>query len=345
MQIKRNRQFRLNEHGIVRIHDYLYSRQKYPFVFLTVALYMTIILLWGEFFEVSANYFVILPLIVIAISFGFKGGLIAGFLGLPFNLLLFYIIGHMEFAPASWTMAEISGIVVGSILGYLSDFFTMMKKEMRQRQESERALEKSVREKEILLMEINHRVKNNLNLIKSLVQLQANRAPSDISREILLKLRDRIIAIALVQDLLYSHNSLDTLDLNFYLKELLNNILEGFQGEKPVLTIETEDHPIMLEGRKITSLGIIINEVITNIFKHGISRDGTIRLDVILHDTGEAVELSFRDKGPGYPENSRENGLGFKLIRSLILSLNGWIEVKNDKGGQMTLHFPHRVAE
>lgn len=340
MEANRKKHFHLNDHTVVKVHDYLYSRQKYPLLFFTLLLYYMIILLAGEHFEISTNYFIIFPIIVSAISFGFWGGLISGILGLPANLFGFFIIGHMEYAPASLIMAELAGIVFGASLGYMSDFFTKMKMEMRRRRESELALEKSLKEKDILLKEINHRVKNNLNLIKSLIQLQSNRLEEGETHDLMIKMRDRIIAIAMVQDLLYDQDSLEMLDLNTYTEELLSTMLQGFHGIKPELNILTGDNPLLMESRKVTYLGIIINEVITNITKYAVDDEGKAEITIELKYHDEMVSLSFRDKGPGYPDQSSDTGLGFKLIRSLLTGLGGHLALRNKNGGELILHFP-----
>lgn len=340
MQANRKRTFSLDDHKIVKIHDYLYSRQKYTLILLNLVFYVLCILLWGEHFEVSSNYFIIFPLIVISISFGTKGGIIAGTLGLPANLLLFRAIGHLEYAPASLIMAEMSGVVLGSILGYLSDFFTRMKDEMRRREKSEQALEKTLGEKEILLQEINHRVKNNLNLIKSFIQLQINRLPEGESQEILITMRTRILSIALVQDLLYSRQSLQDLDFRVYLKALTDSYLKGFDKNGMGINLKIESPPIRLNSQKMTSLGIIINEILTNIAKYAISGKDKPFLEIALTETEGMIKLTFKDNGPGYPSKKEGDGLGFKLIHSLINGLNGSVETHNMNGGILILWFP-----
>jgi two-component sensor histidine kinase len=340
MQANRKRNFRLDDHKIVKIHDFLYSRQKYPLIILNLAIYVLIILRWGVYFEVSANYFVIFPLIVIAISFGMKGGLIAGALGLPANLILFHTIDHLEYAPASWIMAEMSGIVLGMMLGYLSDFFTRMKEEMRRRERSEKALEKSLAEKEVLLQEINHRVKNNLNLIKSFIQLQVNRLPEGESKEILVSMRNRILSIALVQDLLYSQKSLQDLDFRVYLKALTESYLNGFEKNLMTIDLKIDSPPLRLDSRKMTSLGIMVNEILTNIAKYATPEKGTTYLEISLTEKEDIITLTFKDNGPGYPEKSEGEGLGFKLIHSLLISISGQMKTENKDGGTLVLTFP-----
>lgn len=340
MLANRKKFYRINDHKIVKVHDYLYSRHKYAIIFITLALYSVILLYLSEKLAISSNYFVILPLIVVAVSFGFKGGLIAGVLSLPANLLFFSIIGHREFAPENLLIAEISGILVGSVLGYISDFFTMMKKEMLRRQESELSLEKMVREKEVLLKEINHRVKNNLNFIKSLIQLQSNRIKSPEQLEELKKLSRRIVSIALVQDLLFSQESMDIVDFRIYLTQIADNLLSAYSETEIIYELIMEDSPLMLESKKLTSLGLIVNEIITNAEKYAFPSVEKPRFRIVLSQIENRFHLTFTDNGPGMSENINQSGLGLKLIRTLTSSLEGHFEIHNKNGTVITMDFP-----
>lgn len=340
MLANRKKIFRLNESKIVKVHDFLYSRHKYAIMLSALILYVAVVILWGNRLGISSNYFIIAPLIVIAVSSGFTGGLLAGILALPSNLLLFHLIEHPEFAPESLLIAEISGILVGSVLGYISDFFTMMKREMKRRKESEEALEKSVREKEILLNEINHRVKNNLNLIKSLIQLQTNRVTSASRKRELEKLSHRIISIAMVQDLLFSQNSIDILDFRLYLKQLLKNLLSGYDVKNILFELDLSDEEILLDSKRITSLGLIVNEIITNAVKYAFKNNEHPELTVSLIREKGFFHLSVKDNGPGYPDKPDGPGLGFKLIKTLSSNLDGNYVLQNNKGGRITLTIP-----
>jgi two-component sensor histidine kinase len=340
MQANRKKILRINDYRIIKIHDYLYSKHKYANIFLTLAVYVAIFILFGEKLTISSNYFILLPLIVIAISFGFKGGLIAGTLSLPSNMFLFFVIGHTEYAPDNIIIAEIAGIFMGSVLGYISDFFTMMKKEIKRRRKSEIALEKMVREKEILLNEISHRVKNNLNFIKSLIQLQSNRIDSPEQRNEMNKLNKRIISIALVQDLLFSQDSIDLLDFRIYLTEIVDNLLSAYTDSEIIYELNMEDTPLMLESRNMTSLGLIVNEIITNAEKYAFSQEKKSRLIINLVHSGDTFDLSFKDNGPGFPEFPNQTGLGLKLIKTLTASLKGHMEIRNNKGAEFIFHFP-----
>jgi len=347
MQANRKKNKKINNHRIIRIHDFLYSKHKITNILITVAIYVAVLLIFGEKLNISGNYFILLPLIVIAVSFGFKGGLIAGILSLPSNLLLFFIIGHSEYAPQSIVIAEIFLILIGSVLGYISDFFTIMKKEMKRRQESEIELKKMVREKEILLNDINHKVKNNLNFIKSLIQLQSNRLKSEEQQDEMDKLNKRIMSIALVQDLLYSQDSLDKLDFRTYLTEIVDNLLSSYDHSEVIYELNLTDTPLILESRKMTSMGLIVNEIITNAEKYVFTQVEEPRLVIDLSYSADFFQLSFRDNGPGFPDIPDQSGLGLKLIKTLTTSLNGHMERFNNKGSEYIFHFPYKedIAE
>nr|MDA3810025.1 ATP-binding protein [Spirochaetaceae bacterium] len=340
MRSNQKSNFKISDTTVIKIHDYLYTKHRYINMFFTIALYAAIIFLWGEKLTISSNYFIFLPLIVISISFGFTGGLIAGIFALPSNLFLFYLTGHPEYSPESHIIAEIFGILVGSVMGYISDFFTKMKKEIQRRMISEIALEKTIKEKEILLKEISHRVKNNLNLIKSIIQLQANRIKSIKQKEELNKLNQRIMSIAIVQDLLFAQDSLDMLDFRKYLNQLVENLLSGYIEKNISFTMILCENPIYLESKKITSIGLIVNEAITNTIKYAFKDAKRPKLTIKLTQSIASFHLSIKDNGPGYPEEMRDSGLGLKLIKTLTKNLEGDFSVQNNNGGEMILNIP-----
>ncbi len=340
MLANRKKTSRIDEYTIVKIHDFLYSKHKYIIITVAIVLYLSIIIFFHHQLAISSNYFILMPLTVIAVSFGFKGGLMAGTLSLPANLLIFIMLDHSEYAPESTVIAGISGILMGSVLGYMSDFFTMMKKEIKLREKSEGTLEQMVREKEILLNEISHRVKNNLNFITSLIQLQSNRIDSPEQREELKKLNNRIMSIALVQDLLFSHDSIEQIDLRVYLTEITDYLLCAFHDTEIIYELKMDDQPLMLESKRLTSLGLIINEIITNAEKYAFSQVSKPRLIITLTRSNHFFNLIFKDNGPGLQTVDNQRGLGLKLIKTLTESQGGHFEIKNDMGSEISFHFP-----
>jgi two-component sensor histidine kinase len=317
--------------------EVVFVRHRYPSLILSIAAYAAAVLLFGDALQVSANYLILLPILVAAMSCGTVGGLVAGVLGLPANLLLFWLLGHPEYSPASKPVAELSGIVLGLACGRLADYFRRMEREIKKRIATEEALRSALAEKQLLLRELHHRVKNNLSVIKSLVQLQRNRSKDPVFLEAADELIGRIFAISLVHDQLDTDRSLAMVELGNFVKALVRNIEGGLGLEKSAVRLDIDVEGCALQIEAATSLGLIINEVLTNTLKHasrseaGASLVGqgakpSIQLSLKLENLpdGARYRLVIVDDGPGPKEESPAGGgLGLKLVRALARNLGG----------------------
>lgn len=333
-----------------RTHGFL-TKHRLAVAIIAWAVYATAVLVFGTDLAVSSNYLVIIPVLATAIGYGFYGGIASGLAGLPANLLLFYLMGHLDFSPASKPIAELSGLLVGSSFGYLSDYYRKLKLEMARRSETEAKLRQALVEKDILLKEVQHRVKNNLNVIKSLVNLQASRSSDpEFKREAKI-LIDRIFSISLVQELLYARNSLDSIDLKEYFEGLIRNIVSGFGSVGLRLEMDIESVP----GASIdlaVPLGLIVNEVLTNTLKHAFAAGrssasgGEPRIEVEFKVKSCVCALSIADNGPGFDADavSRSRGLGIKLIETLSAQLGASFHYGFEPGArfELTIPFPWR---
>ncbi len=327
---------------LTKIHRNLFLKYKNTSMFLSLAIYVIIQLIWGKSLKISSNYFVLIPLFASTLSYGLVGGILAGPLGLPLNLLVFHLAGHPEYAPENLLIAELSGITVGFVLGYMSDFFSKMNREIQKRRITEEKLRKTLADKEILLEEVHHRVRNNLNIIKSLVALQSSRVSDPSFREESEKLRQRIFSISLVHDQLFHHNNSVFLNLQEYLSSLIDNLLSLSVHQGISLTTHWPDEDMPLESDKAIYIGLICQEVIVNALKYAFEDiefpELTFSLDI--HD--DRIHISIADNGCGFdPEDSSE-GLGKKLIRSLSGQLDGTCSFENRKGTVFTLDCPFR---
>jgi hypothetical protein len=163
------------DRAIGAVYSHLFGRRRFLTLAVSITLYSASVLALGSTVRVSTNYFVLLPVIIASVGYGLYAGLASGALALPANLLLYAIIGHPEFSPESKLIAELSGIILGTILGYLSDYHRKLDAERRLRKETEAELTRTLRDREALFREVHHRVKNNLNLVKSMINLQVKR--------------------------------------------------------------------------------------------------------------------------------------------------------------------------
>jgi two-component sensor histidine kinase len=326
----------------LRVLAALFVRHRAASIIGTIMLYAAVFLVFGDSLRVSANYFVLMPVLVIAMSFGTMGGLAAGALGLPANLLLFGILGHPEYSPESKVIAELSGLFLGLCCGRLADYFRTLENEIMKRAATEKALRAALAEKKLLLRELHHRVKNNLSVIKSLIQLQRSRSKDPAFVEAADELVGRIFAISLVHDMLDADRSLAMVELSKFVEALVGNLEEGLGLDAARVGIDLDAEGCALQIEAATSLGLIINEVLTNALKYA-TREGasasepegtmpgkgnkpSIQLSLKLENPPEGARyrLVISDDGPG-PKRDFEaaNGLGFKLVQALARNLGG----------------------
>jgi two-component sensor histidine kinase len=317
-----------------RLHRGLIKKYPIACMALATALYAALVLVLGDRLAISSNYAVILPVLMAALCFELPGGIVAGFLGLPANLLLFAILGHPEFSPASKPIAELSGIVVGTASGFLSEYFSKLEAEIETRIATEEALRDALASRELLLQELNHRVKNNLNVIKSLAQLQRNRSEDPDFLAAVDDLVGRIFSISLVHEQLYGSKEPASVDAGAYISNLAANVVSGFARREPPVRLECS---VARPGMRIsadhaTPLGLIANEVLTNALRHAF-RDGAEpgspqpAISVRFLDEGGDYLLVIEDNGRGFSEVDPK-GLGTKIIKALCDQLLGRMKLE-----------------
>lgn len=215
-------------------------------------------------------------------------------------------------------------------------------RDITRRKEYESQLKESLQEKDVLLSEIHHRVKNNLAMISGLMQLQAL---GEVSSEVEYKLYDsisRIQTMAAIHELLYQSESFSRLQFSEIIGKLLKNIDEGLCGDKQIRH-EIDVHPIELNINQAVPCAIIINEVTTNIYKHAFKERESGKIKVGISDNNGTVSLSVEDNGIGLPSNfdpHSKSTLGLHIIQLLAEQLNADINYKNiSKGTRFSLAF------
>ncbi|MEX0720423.1 MAG: histidine kinase dimerization/phosphoacceptor domain -containing protein [Balneolaceae bacterium] len=214
--------------------------------------------------------------------------------------------------------------------------------EITDRIKAEQQIKEALQEKNVLLAEIHHRVKNNLAVVSGMMQLQAFEEEGDqYVQEKLLSSVSRIKSIALVHEQMYQSESFSNLRFDESLKLLVENISHISQMETKV-KIKFDTQKIELNINQALPCAIIINEVVTNIFKHAFKgrKNGEIKIQAI--EKNGRVELSIKDNGRGVPENltiDKSPSLGLKLINLLSKQLNGTVELKSKSGSNFSLQF------
>ena len=217
-------------------------------------------------------------------------------------------------------------------------------RDISSRKRAEHLLLDSLKEKEMLLKEIHHRVKNNLAVISSLFSLQSNNLDDEHMKTILRQCQDRVRSMALVHETLYSHN-LAEVDFAEYVTSLSAQLLSNYSLSTDQIQMVTALEPILLSIDMAVPCGLILNELITNALKHGL-RDGRRgRLLVALRRISPAhFVLEVSDDGCGLPPGfnlTSGTSLGKRLIRSLTKQLNGQVQFTSaNPGTQVLLTLP-----
>jgi len=339
---------------IESIRRRLFGRWRALTVAATVAIYAGAMLALGPWLGVSANFIVIIPIISASIGFGLKAGLVAGIIALPANLLCFALLGRPEYAPASKAMAELAGIVTGTTLGYLADYRAKLETEREIRKRREDELRNALRDRETLFREVHHRVKNNLNLVKSIIGLQARRSRDPAFRDAAASLTGRIMSISFVHERLYRTAELSSVAIDAYLGDLVGAITMsvGQRNAAPTTRLDLVRRAVSIDTA--IPLGLIVNELATNALRHG-KPDGTsVRLEVSLAVEDDRLVLTARDDGVGIPGMSNDRPLriedaaianpahlGFILLDLMSAQLGGDGEfIRREGWTEFRLSFP-----
>jgi PAS domain S-box-containing protein len=195
-------------------------------------------------------------------------------------------------------------------------------------------------EKEILLREIHHRVKNNLQIISSLLSLQSgNNKKNKELKKLYEDSQNRIKSMAAIHELFYQSDALDKIDFSNYIYKLSNDLVNTFKGERNNISININVKKVFLNLDTAVPLGLIINEIISNALKHGIQGDNKGELMIhLLEVTPSFYKLKIGDNGVGIPKGvdiSTSESLGFTLITSLIEQLDGNYKLTSSSKGTL----------
>jgi PAS domain S-box-containing protein len=210
--------------------------------------------------------------------------------------------------------------------------------------ESRDALEKSLTEKVILIKEVHHRVKNNLQIISSLLNLQATSKLNKSVEEILKDSQSRIYSIALLHEKLYNSEDFSNIDHKEYLRSLINNLLVTFRGVSGRISIFYDIADIKLNINTLLLLGMIISELISNSLKHAYPEgtEGEIKIALKTDVNKKIISLEVADNGIGLPENiqpKKQDTLGLMLVHSLGDQLGADINISNNGGTKFSFIF------
>ncbi|MCC7303251.1 MAG: sensor histidine kinase [Bacteroidia bacterium] len=205
---------------------------------------------------------------------------------------------------------------------------------------AQKRLEKIIRERELLLAEVHHRVKNNLAIISGLLNLQKNMLSDKGMQQVLEDSRSRVASMALIHDRLYKNRSFSSIDFDSYVKNLLDEIERGYGLRKKVKR-DLRIINVNLDLNSSIPCGLILNELVTNSYKHAFRKsEGAVFLEIL--QTGNHVSFHYADNGPGAPNVegiTESESLGTTIITSLVEQLEGTFRFYNDDGLHFVMEF------
>jgi two-component sensor histidine kinase len=226
--------------------------------------------------------------------------------------------------------------------------FIAIKNDITEKKRSRELLESSLREKEVLLREVHHRVKNNMQVVSSLITLSAEGLDDEKSSFSVRELSRRIEAMAIIHEQFYQADDLASIDFSLYLKQLIDNLIEDAKVEPGTPEIVYDPKTLMMTLEAAIPAGLIASELVSNALaciRAVPERAGVIAIK-LNRDEGGTIVLEVRDNGPGLPEGfdmSRAHSLGMQLIGVLAEQLGGSIQMHTDGGTAAILTFTPRA--
>jgi PAS domain S-box-containing protein len=214
-------------------------------------------------------------------------------------------------------------------------------RDITERRRAEEKVKALLMEKELILKEVHHRIKNNMNTLNGLLALQAGQTTEPAVVEALDDARSRVQSMMVLYDRLYQSVNVNEMSVQEYLPTLIDQIIGNFPGSESV-TVEKHIDDFVLEAKSLSSLGIILNELFTNIMKYAfIGRDdGVITVSASLNN--KTVSLVIQDNGAGMPESvdfEHSTGFGLTLVWLLIKQLGGTVRTERENGTRIILEF------
>lgn len=240
-------------------------------------------------------------------------------------------------------------LLLGSLLAYYS--FKLNKANQKTRQQAKtivqtnQELASSLEQQIMLQGEMHHRVKNNLNVLIGLLELQREEIEDPKALRSLEAMSNRIYSIAAIHEMLHREKGTELINLQAYTETLCDHY-SAFMEEKPAFSLNIDKRLFNVDT--LMPLGIMLNEMISNSLKYARSLEEKLQIDIQLIPHADGYCMQYRDNGPGFPTGmlvEREGSLGTYLLKSMSRQLNGYMESKNDSGAVFNIFFKEKNRE
>nr|WP_282730546.1 histidine kinase dimerization/phosphoacceptor domain -containing protein [Methanobacterium alcaliphilum] len=207
--------------------------------------------------------------------------------------------------------------------------------------EAEKLMKASLKEKELLLGEVHHRVKNNMQIISSLLRLQSSEVEDPESRNILLESQNRIKTMSIVHESLYQSENFSEIDMLNYINRLVKNLTITYSSSERVI-FQVNSENIQLAIDTAIPVGLVINELVTNAIKHAFPDNRKGKIYIEFKKDPECYQLIVKDDGVGMPADidlSSCTSLGWELVNGLVDQLSGTLTLNRENGTEITIRF------
>ncbi|MCW5671198.1 MAG: PAS domain S-box protein [Hydrogenophaga sp.] len=215
--------------------------------------------------------------------------------------------------------------------------------DLSERKLSEKRIQDALQQKELLLREVHHRVKNNLQVIHSLLDLQALKSSDSELIGMLRDSQNRVRSMSLIHQTLYQSQNFAQVDFQRFLGELLPRLTEAYGSMSGQVAIEINAHDVKLPINEAIPCGLIVNELVSNALKHGFPNQQRGKISVDIRQQGERqIELCISDDGQGIPPTldlSRTSSLGLQLVQLLTQQLHGQLDIQRENPTRFSLSF------
>ncbi len=218
-----------------------------------------------------------------------------------------------------------------------------LKTQIKEREKVEKKLESSLKEKELLIKEVHHRVKNNLQIITSLLKLQANYSKNQNVKDLLQESQARVKSMALIHEKLYQSESLTEIDFEDYVRDLTSKLFSSYNYKKNNISSKLEIQKIYFNIDTVVTLGLIINELVTNSLIHAFKNKSNGQIKIKCKSDDKNFYLAVEDNGSGIPAEinfEKTETLGIQLVNTLVEQLSGRISYKCKNGTEFKIVFP-----
>ena len=319
-------------------------RRIIEFTFLTLVLCLVAITIFIGFLPGKYKYyplqFMIVPILVFA-AFRFTPRETITF-SVIFSIIAIWgtLRGYGPFAVESNTD---SLLLLQGFIGVISTTSLILSSLVLQQKQTESIIKRSLEEKTILLKELQHRIKNNLQVISSLLSLHSPSTKDKSTKNMLSMIKHRVGSMALAHDYLYKSGDSSKINFDQYIKDLVNSLINsyGVAQDKVKVNIKVPRHMPMATA---ITIGLIVNELVTNSLKYAFTDNKRDRINITLSEYKyKSFKLIIKDNGKGIPDNSiigNKKNLGLQLVNLMVNQLDGSIRLGRRGGASFTIIFP-----